>query len=420
MFFVFVLPIENVPLIPGVLSLSSITGLVMALCAIPAFLTRGGITLRKPSAVTLLLAAYVVWAFAGLLWSLDRSVTLVYATTFVQLLVFMLLLAQVCLTVEARRAVQQAYILGCFLAVLDAIRNFYLGNEAVYQRFAVSNTDPNDYALMLALGIPLAWDLFSGGRGWPRFLNLAYLPVALAAIVLSASRGAAVAAAIGLLVVPFGVAGLDRAGRRILLLTALLAAAAVPFFWQEIESAVGSNIERLSTIGDEISHGTLNERSEIWAIGMRAFAQRPLIGMGGGTFPAAVERESGLHDLAHNSYISISVELGAVGIALFVAILVVTIAPLLRGFSARTAPALLVVLVLLIGILSLTWEFRKATWLVIALANMFGGLQLDRLVAGEPELERPAGGALRVGRLWENLSPVRRVPGRTRAKRAGM
>lgn len=394
LFFALVLPIENVPLIPGVPSLSSFAGILMALSAIPVFLTRGGISLRKPSATVLLMTAYVVWAFAGLLWSLDRPATIVYVTTFVQLLVFMLLVSQVCLTVQSRRALQQAYILGCFLAVFDAVRNFYLGNEAVYQRFAVSNTDPNDYALALALGIPLAWDLFSGGKGWPRFLNLAYLPVALAAIVLSASRGGAVAAAIGLLAVPIGIASLDRAGKRILILIAVLAAAAVPFFWQEIESTVGSNLERLSTIGNEISHGTLNERSEIWAIGMRAFANRPLIGVGGGAFPAAIERESGLHELAHNTYVSISVELGAVGFTIFITILVVTIAPLIRGLSVRTTPGLLLVLVLLIGILSLTWEFRKATWLVIALATMFSGVQFDRVAEGRSETEGPASGVL--------------------------
>lgn len=395
LFFALVLPIENVPLIPSVPSLSSFAGILMALSAIPAFLTRGGISLRKPSAIVLLMTAYVVWAFAGLLWSLDRPATIVYVTTFVQLLVFMLLVSQVCLTVQARRALQQAYILGCFLAVFDAVRNFYLGNEAVYQRFAVSNTDPNDYALALALGIPLAWDLFSSGKGWPRFLNLAYLPVALAAIVLSASRGGAVAAAIGLLAVPIGIARLDRAGKRILVLIAVLTAAAVPFFWEEIESTVGSNLERLSTIGNEISNGTLNERSEIWAIGMSAFANRPLIGVGGGAFPAAIERESGLHELAHNTYVSIAVELGAVGFTIFIAILVVAVAPLVLGLRVRTTPGLLLVLVLLIGILSLTWEFRKATWLVIALATMFSGVQFDRVTEGRSDTEHHSGGVLR-------------------------
>src|SRR5690606_34663340 len=101
--------------------------------------------------------------------------------------------------------------------VFEGIRNFVLGNEAVYQRFSVSNTDPNDYALILALAIPMAWDLFANQRGYVRVLNLLCIPLALVGIILTGSRGGSLAAAVALLVIPLGFMSLDRFGRRTIL-----------------------------------------------------------------------------------------------------------------------------------------------------------------------------------------------------------
>ncbi len=379
--FVLVLPIENVFVLPTVGSLSRLIGLVMVVSAIPTFLTRGSFAVRRQSLVVVLLGLFVLWTFASLLWSVEASSTLNYASTFTQILLFVIVIWQVSTYPAAVQAIQQAYVIGCTLAGLDGIRNFILDNEAVFRRFAVSNTDPNDYALALALGIPMAWQLFATGRGWWRFLNLLFIPVALGMIVLSASRGGTIAALVALLVVPLGLRTLDRFGRRAVLSLVVASALAVPVFWNDIAAVVGSNIERIGTIGTEITSGTLNEREVLWAAGMEALSRRPIIGVGGGAFPAAIEKVSGLRSPAHNTFISVAVETGTVGFVLFVAILAVTITPHLRAFNARSMPSIVLFATLLIGIVPLTWEFRKPTWLVIALLLLTRGVLVGRFTA---------------------------------------
>lgn len=391
---VLVVPIENVIVLPGVGGLSRALGFLLVLVAIPTFLSRGRFVIRRLALAIVLLALYVIWAFAGLLWSIDPASTAVYVFTFVQLLVLVAVIWQVCRGETDVRAIQQAYVIGASLAVADGFRNFFAGREAVFQRFAVSNTDPNEYAVVLALGIPMAWSLFSTGRGWVRVLNLLFVPIALGAIVLSGSRGGAIAAAMALLVFPLGIGSLDKVGRRTLWVFLVAAIVVVPFFWDEVAGAVGTNLERIGSLGDEISTGTLNARTIIWEQGMVAMSRRPLTGVGGGAFPAAIEQGSGMRELAHNTFLSVVVETGAIGLLLFVSILIVVAAPLVRNYGPRTMPGVVLLATLLIGIVPLTWEFRKPTWLILAILLILGSVQVGRV--GNSRRRLGAGGGASV------------------------
>lgn len=381
LFTVLVVPIENVVVLPGVGSLSRLLGIFLVLSAVPAFLGRGHFSIRRHAPAILLLALYVLWAFAGLMWSVEPESTLGYVFTFIQLLILVTVIWQVCSGESDLRWLQQAYVVGGGLAIVDGFRNFLLGKEAVFQRFAVSNTDPNEYALVLALGIPMAWSLFSRGSGWVRFLNLLFVPLALGAIVLSGSRGGAIAAGVALLVFPLGFGALDRYGKRSLLTVLAVSLLAVPFFWDEVSSAVGTNIERIGSLGGEISSGTLNARTVIWDAGIDAMARRPLIGVGGGAFPGAIEKSAGFREPAHNTFLSVLVEMGTVGLLLFVTIIIVIAAPLIRNYGARTMPGVVLLSTLLVGIIPLTWEFRKPMWLVLAMLIVLGNVQVRRLPA---------------------------------------
>jgi len=382
--FTVAVPIENVVVLPVVGTLSRLAGLLLVVSAVPTFLTRGSFKVRRQSFAVLLLGVYVIWSFAGLLWTIEPSSTITYVTTFAQLFVFLVVLWQVCVNESGRKAIQQAYVIGCTLAALDGVKNFVLGITAVYLRFAVTNTDPNDFALVLALGIPIAWDLFATGRAWKRVLNLLYIPSALGVIVLSGSRGGTLAALVALLVLPFGFRTLDRFGRRAVVALMVAGTATVFAFSTEITTAVGSNLERISGIGADISSGSLNEREEIWAAGIEAFSERPIFGAGGGAFPAAIEKLSGLNFVAHNTFISVAVETGVVGFMLFIAILVVTLLPHLRAFDARSMPSLILFATLIVGIVPLSWEFRKPLWLVIAMLLLMRGIQVGSPSPAEP------------------------------------
>lgn len=396
--FVLVLPIENILVLPVVGSLGRLTGLLLIMFAVPLFFGRGYIRLRRQAVAVILLGLYVLWSFAGLIWSVEPASTLVYATTFLQFLVLIVALWQIFGDEAGRVAIMQSYVIGCVIAVLDGVRNFATGNEAVYLRFSVSNTDPNEYALVLALGIPMAYELFTRGRRAVRLLNLLLIPVLLVGIILSSSRGGTLAAAVALTVFPLGFVALDRFGKRTIIAVLALGMVAVPFYWDEIAATVGTNLERISTVGTELTSGTLNERSTIWSGGMDAFASRPILGFGGGAFPAALEGVVGMRQVAHNTFISVAVEMGAVGFVLFVAILLLIAIPILQRPKASSFPSIVLLATLLLGVTPLSWEFRKPLWLVLSLLMIFRSVQLERHQVAPTRVvhqaSQPAGTAL--------------------------
>src|SRR5260370_15136577 len=92
-----------------------------------------------------------------------------------------------------------------------------------------------------------------------------------------------------------------------------------------------SSWSRLSTIGSEITSGTLNERTMIWQVGWQVFGKSPFQGVGAGADAPAVEHTLGLASdaggtesgdqcgrlVAHKTFVPLLVEQGASGFTLF-------------------------------------------------------------------------------------------------------
>ena len=94
-----------------------------------------------------------------------------------------------------------------------------------------------------------------------------------------------------------------------------------------VRLAPAASRQRLATIGAELVQGTLHKRTTIWKAGLRAWKQRPVAGVGWGAYPDAVKPELGVppiagHEyVAHNSFLSVLVETGLPGFALWMLLL---------------------------------------------------------------------------------------------------
>jgi hypothetical protein len=74
---------------------------------------------------------------------------------------------------------------------------------------------------------------------------------------------------------------------------------------------------------------------------------------------------------AHNAFVSVLVEVGPLGLLLFIGIVAVSLKPALK--SRPTVTAILLV-TWVVGVCSLTWEYRKTTWLVFCLVAEMAAL----------------------------------------------
>jgi O-antigen ligase len=363
--FVFTIPWEKSVWAPGVGSIARLLGLVAFAAGALAAVSRR--SLRRPNAVLLLAGLFVAWSAATWFWSVDPLATARRIRTFIELFGMLWLIWESCRVPARQRHLMQAYVSGAVAASCIAFWRYFHHHQTYYLRYAASGFDPNDFGLVLALAIPIALYLALEERGALRWVWLATVPVAMAAVLLTASRTALIATFVAFTFVLMAWRAADRTFRAVSL--ALVAALALSL----VRFAPAPQRKRLATIPDELTRGTLHDRTRIWKTGLKVLRRHPILGVGSGAYPKAVEPWLGkpkvpkFQYVAHNTFLSVLVECGAIGFGIYalllasLALFIRTMPPLDRALWIATAGAWAV------GVFTLTWEHYKPTWLIMAL-----------------------------------------------------
>ena len=362
----FAIPWENSIVIGGFGSAARLIGLAATAFWMGMVLIKGGFRRLRPVHMAILL--FFMWNMATYFWSSDQERTLVRIQTYIQLFVFILLLWDLYATPRAVKAAMQAYILGGYVTIVSTMLNYFSATGfRGGVRFAASGFDPNDMSMLLTLGIPLAWYLAvseSKNRATPlipyllRLLNYIYIPGAILANLLAASRTSFVAIFVAALFILLSFTRL-RLSARIVVFAGLIYALIV---LQPLIPA--TSIQRLATTRTSIASGDLTGRTRIWRAGYRTFTENPIGGIGSGAFRSTIE----LDKAPHNVYVAILTETGLVGIVLFGFILLTTVQQIMQHPTWWERGVWLTLLAIwFIGSFTLNWEYRKVTWLLFSL-----------------------------------------------------
>jgi O-antigen ligase len=205
-------------------------------------------------------------------------------------------------------------VLSSLVTSIGTIRWYLAGNDLVegYRaRWVGLYADPNRMAMTLGLMVPIGLAFLARRtQGWPmRALSGAAVAVAVAAIVLSYSRGGFAGLAVAGAIWAMREKRLDRAvvvGVAALALFAL----APSTFW--------SRTGTVSTFRDDAS---AMGRVHAWTVASRINKDHPLLGRGAGTFRAAwplyAPPEARRAYEAHNVFLQVLAELGWIGLFLF-------------------------------------------------------------------------------------------------------
>ena len=394
-FFSFVIPWETTVMIPGLSSgptgsgtLGKLVGLTTAAMGLLAILARG--RARKLALFHVLAACWVIWVGITSTWSLDPDGTVRTFKLAVQVAAISWLIWELAAEPEQRRGLLQAYVLGAYVSAIHILFNYHAGISTQGTggemttlvdtgRYSIEGFNPNDLGLLLALALPTAWQLSLNQRNTIlRWINRLYIPIGTVAILLTGSRSSMIAAIMALTLIPLTLGRLSapmKAGVLTLIAATVIAGLAV---------LPEKTLARLGTTTTEIESGTLNERRIIWQAGLQLFQRRPIQGVGAGAYPEAVEPFLGYKKTAHNTYIDVLIEEGAVGIVLWV-LLLASIFFHARSSAPEERRFVYVVLVtLIVGCIPRAWEWQKAMWL------MFGFMLVPARAAivpkGEPWL----------------------------------
>ncbi len=338
----------------------------------------------KPTIFHALVAFFFIWSILSYWWTSDIAYGYERVKTYAQMFILLLVVWEMLQKPDELKAGMQAYLLGAFVLIVSSIYNYLHGMAAVsYEvRFSATGVNAVDLALFLLLGLPMAWHLFihTSKRNWIlKYINLAYLPLAVFTVLLTASRTSLFAAVPALIFIAWPKR-LD-AGRILLTLIILVFSAVL------LRALLPASIfERLSSAATSISSADIGGRVSLWEATVWVFTQHPFFGSGSGSLSPLIG------SLAHQTFLSVLAETGLIGFFLFIGVLIYVFLQILKLPEGYLGLWLSTFCVWCIGVLSLSFEFRKITWLLFTFMIIQGNSlrkqwqsQRDKLKASEEE-----------------------------------
>ncbi|MEX0984529.1 MAG: O-antigen ligase family protein [Actinomycetota bacterium] len=389
----------RIPLPPPFNTLSSAAG-ALAIVALAVHLLRSGRG-RVPSLPVGAWLLFVAWGAITVLWSVDPTDVVREMTLAVPLLAIMVLVAMEPADEGDLRRVAWATLassaaIGAYGIALIVVGGS-LPEHGLSARFSLganpADTNPNQLAASLLLpfflGLGLTLDRHDpGAQRWRAYAAPGGTILTGVAIVLSGSRGGALATAVGSAVFvalawrwsPWRRGAVRRlvaagiAGAAALVLAGVLATSLAPD--GRIASLLaGDAVSRLGAV--ESSSG----RAEIWTAGALACTAYCGVGSGLGTFPGVyndvfafsnVTRNVGASRPGHNLYLEIAVETGLLGIVLFWMAIGSEFRAIARRRASWLAPALAAAIVaILVADIFEGFLWFKHAWLPFTVIRVF-------------------------------------------------
>jgi O-antigen ligase len=364
-------------------NIARIVGLILLFSAVPAVLLAG--CMRRPGGAQWLALALFLCFCCSCLWTVDLQVTVARLRGYFQVMLPVWLVWEFAETPEDLRNLLRACVAGSWVLAALTIANLASSDVAGQIRFAAEGQDPNDVARFLDIGFPMSALLLESESAWPgKLLALGYLPIGLAGVLLTASRGGFVAALVAL--AGCGVL-LVRRQRGAVAAGVLSMPALAAAFWFLVPH---ETLQRITTIPEQLNRGDLNQRLNIWQAGWLAFRHSPFFGTGAGTFVDAARLAPA--DTAHNTALAIAVEGGIVALILAAAMVAVCARSVIETQGPVRIALGTALLVWLVTSLAATVQVSRTTWFLVALISLAA-----RLAAEDPEaLERCFSPAMRL------------------------
>ncbi len=377
---------ETVPGL-GSTSLTKLVGLLVALAWLGTIATRPDARsdfIRVHPRIIGVLLMFLAWNGLSFAWS-EHPAAAFDAVSRLALNAILLLI--VFTAVRGERDVTKVFwafaigaSLATILAVLKGAGPTPYGEAA---RIASSSDDSNELAAVLVAGLALATGLALVARRKPALRTVAFGAgaLSLAGIILTVSRSGLIALFVAV------IAAIVFAGRwrpRVVALSALVVGSAVMYFAFFAPAADRARV----TTSEEGGHG----REDIWKVAWRMVQAHPVRGVGAGNFPTSsihylliqpglLRRSDFIVDtqkVAHNAYLQAWAETGAIGLALFLGVILGLLACSLQAIRwfERDGNLLMEILtraqlVATIGLLSSLFfasnQYNKQLWLLLAM-----------------------------------------------------
>ncbi len=368
--FVFSLPWQNAFSIGGSRTLSSLMGVVVVWLTLSVVLAEW--RLARPTGLLITMILFCAWQFSTILWSIDPALTQGRAIRVIQLVAMVWVIGELAESEQQRRSLMQAFVVGCFVVIAAVVQSYGSGVPIEGYRYSPLQFSLNETADTLALGIAMALILLTHSKtrvlSW---VNMAFIPLAVFAVILTASRSGFVATCLALVGVPF-VLRATKPVYRVVWVALILGVFAFLFFGMPSNSSLQENLRRVTFSQETETVRTMTGRTDIWAAAFSVLREHPAVGIGAGTFATGVASRLDRARSPHNLFVSVAVETGLVGLFFLCAVLVSSLVPAIRGPSDTKALYLVLFAVLFATALVANVDTSKVLWFGLALLSLAG------------------------------------------------
>jgi len=374
--------LDTVLPVQGALSAPKLLGLMLMLSWL-ALVTAGDREQRERifshPAFLFVLLSFVGWSLLSATWAEYPAAAIETFTRYLPNAFLFLIVFAAVRTREQLLWVVGAFVIGAFLSGVYGL--IVPPPAADIGRLAGAGGDPNETAAAMVAGLSLATALAIALRGKPlaRMAAGAAGVICMLALFLTSSRGGLIALAVALIAAVF----LGGRRRGTMLVAATGAILVTVFYFATI--APESVRERV--IHPEGGTG----RVDIWTVGWRMVRDNSIQGIGSGNFatssihyllePGVLLRDDFIVDtpkVAHNTYLQVLAELGIIGFALFMTILLFSFVCAFKAHRVAAAAgdreldiiarATVVALVALFSAyIFVSRDYGKQLWLLLAL-----------------------------------------------------
>lgn len=306
---------------PLILVLWAVAYVVAALAVIDGLVRR---RLRVPLPPTLVV--FVVLAASSVLWSVAPTVTVRRSLGLIGTVLIGILLAQRLRPVDTLDAIRQAMLIVAVASLVLYLVGDPRAIDPLHDTVRGVVATKNTLARVMGLGMLGAATTAALDRTRGRRCLLSSVPMVVA-LALTGSAGGGLVALLVLGLIAAATLWRAAPGRIFLVGAAALMLAALTFV---LPSATPEDVASL--IGRDV---TLTGRTEIWDMALDAAARRPVVGYGYGAFwhPEGAEESARIAARlnwpvpnAHNGLLDVTLELGLVGLAVGIALVVALLA----------------------------------------------------------------------------------------------
>jgi len=331
------LPIED--LIPGI---GSATGtrllgmVVFAFWLVRKVLRREswGEILKTPLILGSLV--FLGWATISMIWTYDRSATVLGLITQVQLVFLTIIIIDTIKTWDHVVWAARLLVLGGMIAALATMYQYFI--QGVPRAGDGVSGGINFTASSLVSIMPFAFYLIrSNHKGFWTIASLLYIPLGIVGVIVTFSRASFLLLAFVLALQAWLLfRSRSTRGIMIVLLVIMTVAAVVAVPLERIGERMEVITQLIESLLDPSSSDRYADDARIyhWKVGYAMFKDSPLLGIGFNSFGQQFLTEQfevrGMPDIfgsprsPHSSYIGIVTELGLVGIGIFLLILIIT------------------------------------------------------------------------------------------------